>query len=385
MKKFFRKLFPSSEKGADFVLIGVILFLVVAGFLFLTSASSDLSKIKFDDSYYFIKNQVYKGLLPGIVGFLVGYFVLYKKWKGIAPILLGLNILFLILVFTPLGYAAKGSHRWIELGPLSFQPSEFLKITFILYLASIFSNPQVKRMHKGWKSYVLFLSVSLVVGLLIFLQPATTMAVIVIGAGSLMYLLSGASFKHIAVTVGAGIVVVGMLAVITPYRLLRIAPFWNDTVGSFIPAFSIKGAAPDRFHLNQSLMAIGTGGFSGVGFGKSTSKYSVLPEPMGDSIFSVIAEEFGFIGSVLVIGLYMVFFWRVTDLVLKNKDEFARLTALGFGGVIMIQTFIHIAANSGLLPFTGVPLPFVSYGGTALAVSLTMVGVLGNISKNTSS
>ncbi len=135
--------------------------------------------------------------------------------------------------------------------------------------------------------------------------------------------------------------------------------------------------------MNQSRISIGAGGVSGVGFGESTSKYSVLPEPMGDSIFSVIAEEFGFIGSMVVMILYGIVFWRGTDIVKKSRDDFARLVTLGFVSIITIQMLIHVGANSGIVPFTGIPLPFVSYGGTALAISLTMIGVIANISRHT--
>ncbi len=383
--KFLKNKFMFAGHRADYVLLGVVLFLVLAGFLFLASASSDLAKIKYNDSFFFLSSQLLKGLLPGILGFCIGYFMYYRKWKKLSPILLLLNIILMVLVFTPFGFAAKGSYRWIQMGPLSFQPSELLKITFILYLASLFSSVPVKRLKQSWASYGLFLFVSCVVSVLIFIQPATTMAVIVIGAGAVMFFFSGASFKHILLTAGLAVVIVLSLAIFTPYRLHRVAPFLNTITSQIAPSLALKDASADSFHVNQSLIAIGTGGIGGVGFGKSTSKYSVLPEPMGDSIFSVIAEEFGFIGSLVVIGLYLMFFWRSSDLMLHSHDDFAKLVVLGFSSIIMIQTLIHIAANSGVLPFTGVPLPFISYGGTALAVSLTMVGIIANISRHTSS
>ena len=146
----------------------------------------------------------------------------------------------------------------------------------------------------------------------------------------------------------------------------------------------IKDVQPDSFHLEQSLIAIGTGGLWGVGFGKSTGKYNVLPEPMGDSIFAVIAEEFGFLGVSLVILAYLILFWRGTTLIKRSHDDFAKLCLLGFVSVISLQAIVHIAANSGLLPFTGVPLPLISYGGTSFAVTLTMMGMIANISRYTS-
>ncbi len=371
-------------RGADVTLLIVLGILIFAGFLFLSSASSDLGKIKYNDSYLFLKNQLMKGLLPGLLGFLIGYFLYYRKWKRISLILLVLNIILLILVFTPLGYSAKGSFRWIDLGPFSFQPSEFLKITFILYLASLLSSAKLKHSRSTWQTYFLFAGISGVIGLLIFLQPATTMAVIVLGAGTIVYFFNGATYKQILLSGAILCIVVGALIAITPYRFLRVLPFWNTIAKEAFPSLVIEDKKSDNFHADQSLIAIGTGGATGVGFGQSTSKYGLLPEPMGDSIFSVIAEEFGFLGSFIVIGLYILLFWRLTDIMQRCNDDFGRLVILGFASVICIQVFIHIGANSGVFPYTGVPLPFISYGGTALAVSLTMMGIAANVSRHAS-
>lgn len=379
-----KKIFSTLGHASDTTLFIVILVLICGGFLFLSSASSDVAKIKYDDSYFFLKNQILKGFLPGLLGLVVGYLIYYRRWKRMSVILLGLNIVLLILVFTPLGYAAKGSHRWIELGPLSFQPSEFLKITFILYLANLLSSSALKKSKHTWQTYFLFLGVSLVIGLLIFIQPATTMAIIILGAGTIMYFFNGATFRQVILSGAVLCVIVGALVVATPYRFSRIMPFWNSVANRVAPSLVNESEQGDTFHVNQSLIAIGTGGVSGVGFGQSTSKYSVLPEPMGDSIFSVIAEEFGFVGSCIVLALYILLFWRMTDAIQRSHDDFARLVLLGFASVISIQTLIHIAANSGIFPYTGVPLPFISYGGTALAVFMTMMGIALNITRHTS-
>jgi cell division protein FtsW len=254
-----------------------------------------------------------------------------------------------------------------------------------LYIASLLSSTQMRTTTKEWKTYFIFLSVSGIVAALIFFQPATTMALIVVGSGVLMYFLSGAAWKHIMVSLLVALVVFLGLVTVTPYRFHRVAPFWNATIGAAIPRLSLPAASStgDQFHHDQSMNAIGSGGVWGVGFGKSTSKYSVLPEPMGDSIFAVIAEEEGFVGSIFIILAFIIFIWRGTIIALKSHDDFARLSIIGFVSVFCIQAIIHIAANSGAMPFTGVPLPFVSYGGTAMAVSLTMVGLIANISKYT--
>jgi len=372
----------------DYIILGVMLFLLLAGFLALASASSDIGKIRFDDTSYYLKQQLLKGLLPGLIGFAIGYFIYYRRWKKLALYLFLANIVLLILVFAPgIGMEIKGSHRWINLGAFSFQPSELLKITYILYIASLFSSARIKQMGGGWKTYGIFVLVSTLTGFLIFLQPATTMAIMIILAGVIVYFLSGKSFQQVAqivTTIVGALLVIAMLAVITPYRLARIAPYWNPIAEKYFPSAMIKGGQNDSFHVNQALMAIGTGGITGVGFGKSTSKYSILPEPMGDSIFAVIAEEFGFVGSVILIVLFLVLFWRCTRLVTKSNDDFAKLAVAGFISIIAIQMITHVGANTGLFPYTGVPLPFVSYGGTALAVTLTMMGIISNVSRHSS-
>lgn len=383
MRLFSQKRFRILGHAPDGAFLFAVGFLVIGGLFALASASSDIAAIRYATPSYFLLGQILKGLLPGLVGFLIGYVVYYRRWKRFSFILFLLNIILLVLVFTPLGYAAKGSHRWIELGPLSFQPSELLKITFVLYLASLFSSTHMRSLKGSWKMALGFIALSGLVGGLIFLQPATTMAIVILTSGLIMFIFSGARMRHVAAVVGLAVVGISVLVAITPYRFDRFVPFWNETIAKPFPSLAIDDVEVDSFHVDQSRISIGAGGVTGVGFGESTSKYSVLPEPMGDSIFSVIAEEFGFVGSVVVIILYGLIFWRGTDIVKKSRDDFARLVTLGFVSIITIQTLIHIGANSGTLPFTGMPLPFVSYGGTALAISLTMVGVIANISRHT--
>lgn len=385
-----RKAFSiQSGHRPDYVILGVVLFLILIGFLALASASSDVGKIRFNDSSYYVQQQLFKGLLPGLIGFAIGYFIYYRRWKKWALYLFLVNLALLVMVFLPkIGLDIKGSHRWINLGSFSFQPSELLKLTFILYIASLLSSTRIKQMGGGWRTYGIFLLVCGITGLLIFVEPATTMAGIILGAGIIIYFISGKSFKQVAVQVGltlaVALLVVAALAVVTPYRLARVAPFWNPIASRYFPSAIIKSAPSDSFHVDQAVTSIGSGGLTGVGFGKSTSKYSILPEPMGDSIFAVIAEEFGFIGSTILILLFVVLLWRGTHMALKSNDDFARLTIAGFTAIIMIQVIVHIGANTGLFPYTGVPLPFISYGGTALAVTMTMAGIMTNISRHSS-
>jgi len=381
---FRRRFLKTFGHSPDYTIIGVALFLVAVGLLFLASASSDIGKIRYDDAFHFLKSQVLRGILPGILGFLVGYFVYYRRWKKLAPFLLLLNLFLLVLVFTPIGIEANGAHRWVDIGGISFQPSEFLKFTFIIYLASLLSSSRLRSQKRDWETYWLFLFVCALIAGLIIVQPATTMAIIILLAGAIMYLFNGAPLKQILLTVVLAFLGVALLVFITPYRLYRVAPFWNSTVGVLIPSVQLESQNVDHFHVDQSRIAIGTGGLWGVGFGKSTTKYSVLPEPMGDSIFAVIAEEMGFVGGVAVLAAYLVFFWRSTALVKRSHDDFAKLMVLGFASIITVQAIIHIAANSGLLPFTGIPLPLISYGGSSLTILMLIIGVIANVSRHTS-
>ena len=378
-----------SEHKPNYIFLLVSLFLLLAGFIALASASSDIGKIRFNNTYYYLFEQLIKGLIPGLVGFFAGYLIYYRKIKKASLYLFLINLVLLVLVVVPkIGINANGSRRWIGFGSFSFQPSELLKITYILYIASLFSGQRIKKLSNssgGWKNYGIFFAVSAIVGALIFFEPATTMALVLLVSGMVVYFLSGKSLKQIVSQIilsgAVAILAIIALSIITPYRMARIVPFWNDIAQKFFPSAVVKTENTDTYHLNQALMAIGTGGVSGVGFGNSTSKYSILPEPMGDSIFAVIAEEFGFAGSLVLIFAYFLLFWQSIRIAQKSNDDFARLTVVGFASILAMQTIIHIGANTGLLPYTGVPLPFISYGGTSLAITLTMTGIIANISK----
>jgi cell division protein FtsW len=366
----------------DYIIIGAVTTLVLSGVLFLASASFDLSKQQYGEPYWYLRSQLLHGLLPGIIGFVVAYLVYYRSLKKVALILLAVNVILLIMVFTPLGVEVNNARRWLDIGGFTFQPSEFLKFTLIVYLASLFSSSRLRTKTHTWGAYGLFLVVMAVVGGLIFAQPATTMVVVILGAATVVYLFGGASWKQIVLTFLIFTVVVTLLALVTPYRLRRLAPFWNPLVENIAPSLSITSVSSDLYHQEQARIAIGTGGWWGIGFGKSTTKYTLLPEPEGDSIFSVIAEEMGFVVASGVVMLYLILFWRATVLMRRSQEEFGRLLVLGLTSVVALQPIIHIAANTGLLPFTGVPLPFISHGGTALAVSLTIMGVVANVSRH---
>lgn len=348
--------------------------LTIFGLIMLSSASSDLGKLKFNDTFYYLKHQIYYGLSLGVVGFLAGYFIYYKKLQNVSIYILIMSIAFLVLVFTPLGIKAGGATRWINIGPISIQPAEILKLTFIIYLAAWLSNKKIKRQSSFTEGLLPFLTISSIVAGLVILQPATTTIVILMGASLIVYFVSGAKLRYILGIFLIGIVALAGLIAITPYRFNRVMDYLHNNNSDVLNS---------GYHRNQALISIGSGGISGVGYGQSTTKYKFLPEPIGDSIFAVIAEEFGFIGSIFVIAVFVLIFIRGILISKNSRDDFGKLVVVGFISIISIQTIINLGAISGLLPLTGVPLPFISYGGTALAIFLTMIGIIGNISKYT--
>ncbi len=355
----------------DYFLIAVIFLLVVFGLAMLASASSDLGKTQFNNTYYYLEHQILYGLSIGIVGFIVTYVVPFYTWKKFAFIFLLIGVMLLIAVFTPLGTTALGASRWLKLGPLSFQPSELMKLLFIIYLAAWLSNTKFKRSNDFQSGFVPFLLITALVGGLLFLQPATSTVLILMGAGLTVYFVSGAPYKYIIGIIVLGCVVVAGLIYLTPYRRARIVGYLDTSANT-------QG---QNYQVNQALIAIGSGGLAGVGYGQSATKTNYLPTPIDDSIYAVTAEELGFIGAAILAMLFALLGLRMFWLAKRMGDQFGRLLLVGFGMVITLQAFVNMASISGLIPLTGVPLPFVSYGGTALAISLTMMGVSVNVTK----
>lgn len=354
----------------DYVVLFCLFALVVFGLAMLSSASSYIGKTRFNDSYYFVKHQLLNGLVLGLIGFSAGMIFRYRRYEKLALIMLIASLILVGLTFTQLGFEAKGATRWLTIGPITFQPSEFLKITFILYLAAWLGRDKERR-QSFTKGFLPFFSACAIVSGILLAQHSTSVAALLMVVATVIYFMSGARVSYI---IGGGAVFILILAAViyfTPYRLNRVISFFERDANT----------QSSGFHLNQSLIAIGSGGLFGVGYGQSTSKVSYLPESIGDSIFAVIAEEFGFVGASLLVGLFGVLVFKVLYLAFKTSDRFAQLILIGFGSLIGLQAFINIAALSGILPLTGMPLPFISYGGTALAVFMTIGGIIVNISR----
>ena len=281
-------------------------------------------------------------------------------------------MVFLILVFIP-GLAAEygTAKSWLNIFGFSLQPAEVVKLTFLIYLAA-WLNSRGERKVQDFRSSFLPFVISLgIISFLMVLQPDIgTLSIIVISA-LVVYFVGGGSLWHLAGICGIGLVGLLVLIKIAPYRLNRLVAFLH-------PEQDPQGIA---YHIWQSLIAIGSGGFFGVGLGHSRQKFSYLPEVTGDSIFAVIGEELGFFFTALFIILLLVFAYRGIYLAKRTPDKFSRLLVVGIISWLIFQSFINIAAMLSLLPMTGIPLPFVSYGGTALMSSLAAMGILVNISK----
>lgn len=347
----------------DYVILFCVFTLVVIGLVTLSSASSDIGKIKFEDSYYYLKNQLTYGLGIGIIGFFIGLFFYYRSYQKLAHIFLLVSIVLLALpIFTPFGFTSGGATRWLALGPLTFQTSEAVKILFIIYMAAwLIKKPKL----------LPFLTVNgIIAGLLLF-QPSVGTAVILMSAVFAMYFVSGMPFRNIVALAFIGIVGASFVFVSSDYRWNRIVSFFNPE----------QYEQTHAFQSTQALIAIGSGGLTGVGYGQSRIKFSPLPETIGDSIFAVYAEEWGFVGALALAALFFALVFQTIRIAKKTSDQFGRLILIGFGFLIGAQAFVNMAAISALIPLTGVPLPFISYGGTALAAYLTMSGIILNISR----
>lgn len=355
----------------DYLILFSVGFLILFGLAMLSSASAHLGQKDFGDTYYYLKHQIYSGLALGLIGFLIASKIYYGFWKNrwVSILLLVFSIAALLLVFTPLGLSAKGATRWLDVAGMSVQPSEFLKLTLIIYLATWLSSKEFR--NKSFRAgYIPFAIILGMVMIILVAQHSTSPVVILVAASLAMYLMSGAKWRYVIGTVAVGLAALALIITMSPYRAERVLSYRN-------PEADPRGAG---YQVIQAKTAIGSGGLTGVGYGQSIVKYR-LPEPIGDSIFAIIAEEFGFIGVVTLISLFSLLILKIFLLARSTGDMFGRLLLVGFGSILAVQTIINIGAMTGLLPLTGTPLPFISYGGTALAVYMTMMGVVVNISK----
>lgn len=361
----------TNTKSPDSILLVLIIGLTLFGLIMIGSASTVIAERFRDDAFFFLKHQLIFGSSVGLVAFLIGLFVPYKVWQRLAFFALLLSLTLLVLVFVPgLQVSYGGASRWIGIGPITVQPTELTKLSFIIYLSALLAA-KGENIRNFRQSVVPFAIIVAVISTLIILQPdiGTLMTIIIIATAQVY--AAGFRLRHLAMLgmIGAA----GFLILINTasYRLNRIITYLH-------PELDPQGVG---YQINQALLAVSTGGVWGLGFGRSRQKYQYLPEPAGDSIFAIVAEELGLIRSGLVIGAFILIAWRGYMIAYKAPDTFGRLVAVGITTWIVYQTFINVGSIMAITPLTGIPLPFISYGGSALATMLLAAGILLNISR----
>jgi len=369
----------AGKNKPDYILCAATLILLIFGVLIIASVSASLSQENLGHPFYYLKHQIIFGILPGLVVGFIAYKIrldLLKKW---APYLLLLNLILLGMVFLPkIGLRLLGANRWLVIGPFTVQPSEFLKLTFVIYLATwLASRVSEKRIAERYlkkqfsQTLIAFAIVLGIVGLLLYFQSdASTLGIIALTAGT-MYFLSGTPLWHSILIILMGSLGIISLIKLAPYRMKRFIVFLN-------PETDPLGIG---YHIKQALVAVGSGGILGLGLGMSRQKFGFLPQSMSDSVFAIICEEMGLLGAVILISLFLVFLWRGFKIARLSQDKFSQLLAIGITSWIILQAFINIGSMIAILPLSGIPLPFISYGGSALLVELMGVGILLNISK----
>lgn len=358
----------------DYKLLVIVLVLLGFGLAALYSASTVVSFNKTNHTstaFFFIHQLIYGGLI-GLAVMYVFSKVNYKVWQRLTPFITLGSILLLVAVLVPgLGYKVGEAKRWIVIGSFSIQPAEIVKLALVFYIASWIDkrNSQIKDFYYGLIPSLLIIVIT--AGLIIMEPDIGTMLVVIVTA-LVMLFVGGSKIKHLFWILGFGLAAFAILVKIEPYRVARITAFLN-------PSIDPKGIG---YQINQALVSVGSGGLFGYGYGMSRQKYNFLPEAIGDSIFAIIIEELGFILGSIVIILYFMLAMRGIKIAQGAPDMFGRMVAVGVVTWITLQALINIAAIIGLLPLTGIPLPFVSYGSSALIVTLAGVGVLLNISKH---
>lgn len=360
------------EEQLDKKLLTIILLLSGFGLMMISSASVLYSKTRFDDPNYFLTHQLFYGFLPGLVALYFFSKIDYHIWKKLSVPIFFISVLALILVFIPgVGKNIYGASRWINLGPISFQPSEMAKIALILYLSAWLESRGKERIKDVYEGMIPFLGILALMGFLIIKQPDVgTLGVIVLIAMA-MFFVSGAKLSHIWGIVLAGLVSVAGLIAIAPYRLNRMLVFLN-------PDHDTQGVG---YQITQALLAVGSGGIFGVGLGHSRQKFNYLPEPVGDSIFAIASEELGMIGAYIIVALFIAFAFRGLKIAKNAPDDFGKIIAVGIVSWVIFQAFVNISAIIAIIPLTGIPLPFISYGGTSFIFLMVAMGILLNISK----
>ena len=352
------------EQKLDIFLLVTAVLLTIFGLLAIYNASVVIAERDFADTYHYIRDQAMWAAVGLVLLFVVSR-IDYHIWQKLALPLLLATVVLLLAVFIPgAGIKTLGAARWVNFGFFIVQPAEAAKLALVIYLASWFSAKE-----KG-RFFAFILLVGVLIGL-VLAQPDMGTSVVLGSSAVVLYFLSGAPLSQFLLLIPASVALFIALITIAPYRLNRVLTLFD-------PQHDPLGAS---YHVQQALLALGSGGLTGVGFGKSLQKYAYLPESTTDSIFAIVAEEFGFIGATLIICAFLFLILRGFMIARRAQDTFGKLLGFGLTSFLAIQIIINLGAQVALLPFTGIPLPFISYGGSSLIISMVSVGILLNISK----
>lgn len=353
----------SQEKGIDFPLVVSTCFLVIFGLIMVYDVSIIQGLRDFNDSYFYIKQQII-WVIIGLLSVIFFAHFDYKKFKSLSIPLIVASLALLMAVFIPgLGISGGGAHRWLKLGSITLQPAEIIKLTGVIFLATIFE--------KKAKVLPLLLLVILVTLTTAVLQKDLGSTFVFVVTSAILYFASGGSISYFILALPLGLTLLLFLIFTSSYRTKRILAFLD-------PFSDPQGFT---YHISQVLIALGSGGLFGLGLGHSRGKFEYIPEVTTDSIFGVIGEELGFLGAGFLIGLFAYFIFRGFKIAQNCPDQFGKILAIGLTSWLGVQIIINLSSMVALLPLTGVPLPFISYGGSALVANLTAVGILLNISK----
>lgn len=361
----------NDKQAPDFLIIFVVVTLLTIGLIMILSASSIRAHNLYGDSYHLFKQQ----LISAIIGIMAMIFFMgidYHFYQEYAKLFLVFTVIVLGLVLIPgIGIVAGGSRRWLGFGSFRIQPSELAKLGIVFYISQFLAQKK-KRLKSFFRGVLPVVIVLGIIFMLILLEPDLGTGITIAVTFFIMLYGAGIKFSHLFFLVGTAFPLFLLFIFSEDYRRERLFAFlnpWSDPLDT-------------GYHIIQSLLALGSGGIFGVGLGNSRQKFLYLPEPGTDFIFAVLGEEFGLIGTLLILMLYFVLAWRGLKIALSVSDMFGSMLAIGLTSMIILQAFINIGVVTASMPVTGITLPFISYGGTSLVIMLSGIGILLNISRH---
>ncbi|MZQ76065.1 MAG: putative lipid II flippase FtsW [Peptoclostridium sp.] len=358
---------PVKIKGFDKYIFLATLLLVAIGIVMVFSASYVNASQRYGDPYHFLKKNIFFAVLGTIVMIFMSFFS-YKKIEKLRWTIAGTAAVLLVIVLTPLGTSFNGAQRWILIGPLTIMPSEIAKFASIILIAKYIKPKLIQKSLLGALNPIMIAGFFFA---MIVLQPNLSTAGSIIITSVCMLFAAGLQFKYVIGTVAAGLSAGGLLAFISPYRWKRVTSFMDP----------FKDELGNGYQVIQSLYALGTGGLFGLGLGRSNEKFLYIPEPQNDFIFAIIGEELGYIGCIIILMVYVFLIYRCIKVAMNAPDFFSCMLVTGIASQIGVQVLLNVAVVTSSMPPTGIPLPFISYGGTSLVILMAAVGMVLNVSR----